>query len=218
MSKLVLERLAAQFPADVVATETLKNGDDVATIRPEAIVAIATFLKTDPALAFEMLTDVVAVDYLSYKTEAFGGSSRASMEAPPSVQEAPQETPKRYCVNYQLYSVSKKHRVRLKALLDGEEPHLPSLTGVYKSADWGERHEWDMMGIRFDGHPNLKRMYLWEEFKGHPLRKDYPVNLRQPLVEERTFPDLVRGPGPGPGGSLVPMSQVHSGRDKDAYD
>ncbi len=221
MSKISLERLQARFPKDVLAVETLPHGDDVARVRREAIVEICHFLRDDPELDFKMLSDLTIIDSLTRRSEAFGGSSRASMEAPPHVRQQPSEAAVRFTVIYQLYSITKKHRVRLKADLDDKEPHLESVSSLWKTANWLERAAFDLFGVKFDGHPNMERIFLYPEFKGYPLRKDYPVNKRQPLVEERNFPDLVRGPGPGPGGAGVPMSQTLVGRinvNRETYD
>jgi len=91
----------------------------------------------------------------------------------------------RFEVVYHLYSVKKNHRVRVKVLVDGKSPSVPSLVGLWASADWMEREVWDLYGIRFDGHPDLRRILLYDEFEGHPLRKDYPKERRQPLVGPR---------------------------------
>ena len=91
----------------------------------------------------------------------------------------------RFEVVYHLYSLSKNHRLRVKIPVAGEDPVVDSLTPLWKGADWLEREVWDMFGIRFRGHPDLRRILLYEQFEGYPLRKDYPVNYRQPLVKER---------------------------------
>ena len=75
-----------------------------------------------------------------------------------------------------------KHRLRLVVPVAEDDTELDSLTTVWAGADWLEREVWDMFGIRFGGHPDLKRILMYEEFEGHPLRKDYPVNKRQPLI------------------------------------
>ena len=78
--------------------------------------------------------------------------------------------------------MEKHERVQLKvACLDDQNPEVDSIVEIYEIADWMERECWDMMGIRFNGHPNLKRLLMWEGFEGHPLRKDYPLNKRQPI-------------------------------------
>ena len=77
--------------------------------------------------------------------------------------------------------------------MPSENPTVPSLAGLWQSANWAEREIWDMFGVRFEGHPNLKRILLYEEFVGHPLRKDYPYDRRQPLVDER---DPIADPWP----------------------
>src|SRR5438876_76098 len=97
----------------------------------------------------------------------------------------------RFEVVYQLYSLSLNHRLRVKVPVPEDDPVVPTASGVWKSANWAEREAWDMFGIRFAGHPDLRRILMYPEFEGHPLRKDYPVDKRQPLVPER---DPVRQP------------------------
>jgi NADH-quinone oxidoreductase subunit C len=106
-----------------------------------------------------MLTDLTVVDYLGDEL--------------------------RFEVVYHLYSVTHNHRLRVKARVGEAEPELASLTPIYASADWMEREAYDLYGIRFTGHPNLRRILLYDEFEGHPLRKDYPKERRQPLVGPR---------------------------------
>jgi NADH-quinone oxidoreductase subunit C len=95
--------------------------------------------------------------------------------------------PERFEIVYHLYSLAKNHRLRVKVRVAESDPELESLTPLWKGADWLEREVWDMYGIRFRGHPNLRRvlMLMYEQFRGHPLRKDYPANGRQPLVEHK---------------------------------
>ena len=121
---------------------------------------IFRWLKEDPQLDFNFLADLTAVDYLDKRTPRFE-------------------------VVYHLYSLSKNHRLRVKIPVAGEDPVVDSLTPLWKGANWLEREVWDMFGIRFRGHPDLRRILLYEQFEGYPLRKDYPVNYRQPLVKER---------------------------------
>jgi NADH-quinone oxidoreductase subunit C len=121
---------------------------------------IFRWLREDPQLDFNFLADLTAVDYLDKRTPRFE-------------------------VVYHLYSLSKNHRLRVKIPVAGEDPVVDSLTPLWKGADWLEREVWDMFGIRFRGHPDLRRILLYEQFEGYPLRKDYPVNYRQPLVKER---------------------------------
>jgi NADH-quinone oxidoreductase subunit C len=91
----------------------------------------------------------------------------------------------RFEVVYHLYSMSQGHRLRVKILVEEADPAVPSLSALWHAANWLEREVWDMFGIRFDGHPDLRRILMYPEFQGHPLRKDYPVAKRQPLVPER---------------------------------
>ena len=93
--------------------------------------------------------------------------------------------PERYVVVYHFYSLALKHRLRVEVPVgdaDVTEPQVDSLATLWAGADWLEREVWDMFGIRFAGHPNLRRILMYQEFAGHPLRKDFPVDRRQPLI------------------------------------
>ena len=199
MSARVLDLLKEKFGAAILETHA-QFGDDTAVIAPDAWRAAALFLRDDNRIAMNMFTDLCGVDYLN-------------MGADP-----------RFEVVCHLRSVQHAHRVRIKARVgdeDGTGAEIDSLVPVWKGANWFERETFDLMGIVFRGHPDLRRLLMYPEFVGHPLRKDYPVRKRQPLVPELDFPDLVRGPGPGPGGAGVPMSQTHVGRknvDPATYD
>jgi len=92
---------------------------------------------------------------------------------------------RRFEVVTHLHSLSNNHRLRVKIRVPEDEPWVHSLVPIWKGANWVERECWDMFGIRFVGHPDLRRILMYEEFVGHPLRKDYPVEKRQPLTEER---------------------------------
>ena len=150
-----LELLKERFPEAVVETSTL-NGDVTAVVRTESLVRVMEFLKHDTRTDFNVLIDITAVDY-------------------------PARVP-RFDVVYHLMSVARKDRLRIKVRADADEPTVDSITPLWGSANWLEREVWDMFGIRFAGHPNLKRILLYEEFQGHPLRKDYPIRKRQPLI------------------------------------
>ncbi len=117
-------------------------------VKKERIVDICRFLKEDPDLRFNYLSDICGVDY--------------HPERP------------RFEVVYHLYSIPFKYRLRLKCKVDEGEA-VPSVTPVWKTANWHEREAYDMFGITFDGHPDLRRIYLWEGFEGYPLRKDFPL-------------------------------------------
>jgi len=154
---LTLTRLREKFAASVLETHSF-CGDDTAVIHPEAIVPVATCLKHDPELDYNFLMDLTAVDCLNLGT------------------------PHRYEVVYHFFSLSKKHRIRIKTPLGAKGPQVDSIASLWAGADWYEREVWDMFGVKFRGHPNLKRILMYEEFEGHPLRKDYPIRKRQPLI------------------------------------
>jgi NADH-quinone oxidoreductase subunit C len=154
----LLRRLLDALPASVTGTHA-ELGDATAIVRPEELVSVMRFLRDAPGLEFEMLADATAVDYLG-------------------------ESP-RFEVVYHLYSLTRNHRLRVKLRVGEEKPEVDSLIPVWPAANWLEREIWDMYGIRFRGHPDLRRLLLYEEFEGHPLRKDYPKEKRQPLVGPR---------------------------------
>jgi NADH-quinone oxidoreductase subunit C len=179
MSKLALTRLKEKFGAAILETYSTPRGDDIALVEPAQIRAVCAFLKSDAELDFSMCTSVTCVDRMLLP-----------------------ETSPRFELVYLLFSLEKNHRLVLKARIDeaapGVNPIIDSVQPVWRCADWWERMIWDMYGVKFAGHPNLKRLYMYEEFVGHPLRKDYPLKGRQPLIPERNFKDLVRGPGANP--------------------
>jgi NADH-quinone oxidoreductase subunit C len=117
-------------------------------IRKESLLEVCQFLKDNLDLQFNFLSDIAGIDYF------------------------PQNP--RFEVVYHLYSISKKHRVRLKIKTEDGET-VPSVTTVWSGADWAEREAYDMFGIIFEGHPNLKRIYMPDAWEGFPLRKDYPL-------------------------------------------
>jgi NADH-quinone oxidoreductase subunit C len=129
-----------------------------------ALPEVLRFCRDDPTLRFDMLMDLTAVDYLTY----------------PGREDAP-----RFEVVYHLYSVPHNHRVRIKAGVEEDDAVVPTAVPLWPIADWLEREVWDMFGLRFAEHPDLRRLLLYEQFEGHPLRKDYPVSKRQPLIGPR---------------------------------
>lgn len=153
----MLEQIKEKFLDDVYETSEFR-GDLVVVLNKKVIKDAMQFLKTDSALQFNMLMDLTAVDYLW------------------------QGRIPRFDVVYHLFSMSKKHRLRIKTGVDEKDPAIDSLVSLWPIANWFEREVWDLFGIQFTGHPNLTRIMMYEGFKGHPLRKDYPYNKRQPLV------------------------------------
>jgi NADH-quinone oxidoreductase subunit C len=131
-------------------------GDATALVEVSQLEPVMRFLRDDAECQFDMLTDLTAVDYLG-------------------------EEP-RFEVVYHLYSVPKNKRLRVKARVSEQSPEIATLCPLWPSANWMEREVWDLYGIRFTGHPDLRRILLYEEFQGHPLRKDYPKEKRQPLI------------------------------------
>ena len=97
------------------------------------------------------------------------------------------DTLPRFEVVYHLLSMSKKQRLRVKVAVSQDDLHVPSLCGLWIAANWGERETFDMLGILFDNHPDLRRILTYDEFVGHPLRKDFPLRGYQPLVEQPTL-------------------------------
>ncbi len=164
MSQLALDKLRERFGAAILETHS-QFGDDTAVVEPSAWKAVCTFLREDPALDFDMPVDLCGVDYPSRATTG------------------------RMEVVMHLYSISQKHRIRLKARVGDEDmdgAELDSVTSIWAGMNWLEREVFDMSGVKFLGHPDLRRILMYPEFEGHPLQKTYPAELTQPLVEYRT--------------------------------
>jgi NADH-quinone oxidoreductase subunit C len=129
------------------------------------------------------------VDFSSFGTKPSRGFFTSSGVGVRPAPDIPDQDPwpgplgqERFVVVYHFFSLPLKHRLRLEVPVDEADPEIDSLTSLWGGADWLEREVWDMFGIRFRGHQNLKRILMYEGFVGHPLRKDYPVNKRQPLI------------------------------------
>jgi NADH-quinone oxidoreductase subunit C len=149
-------QLLKQECPDAVLDTLMPQGDATALIRPESLTTVIDFLKNDSRLLFNVLVDITAVDYSKRKP--------------------------RFDVVYHLMSLQFNRRIRLKVAVDEGEPVLETLTPFWGAANWLEREVWDMFGIRFREHPDLKRILMYDEFEGHPLRKDYPLRKRQPRI------------------------------------
>jgi len=167
-------------------------GQQTVVLKREGLLEAARHFKDDVALRCDFLMDLTCVDYLKFgrtltsaPTTATPGPLPYFMRPKPMPEpwdRGVANTAYRYDVVYHLYSSVHHHRVRLRVPLTAAEPAVDSVTGVWASADWFEREVWDMFGVRFNGHPNLRRILMYEAFQGHPLRKDYPIRKRQPLV------------------------------------
>ena len=141
--------------------ETLQaQGDDVMLLDRAGLRESFRILKEDPKLGFNFLSEITAVDYWNKKQPRFE-------------------------VVYLLVSLQRKAKLRVRVPVPESEAAVESLTALWPGANFLEREVWDLFGIRFSDHPDLRRILLYEEFQGYPLRKDYPVNLCQPRVPER---------------------------------
>jgi NADH-quinone oxidoreductase subunit C len=144
----VLERMREAFPS--AAERAVRDRGQLSIdLDPGELRDVAAFLREDPACAFQMLSSVSGVDYPDREL--------------------------RLCVVYQLHSLEHNHRLRLRVSVSVEDPHVPSLTDLWPTADWHEREVYDFFGVVFDGHPNLERILMPDDWVGHPHRKDYPL-------------------------------------------
>jgi len=155
----LLDRLPSILPPGALHGGELVREQAIARVDRAVVKDALAALRDHSDTRFDMLTDLTAADY---------------------VGRVP-----RFEVVYQLYSLERNHRLRVKAAVPEEDPVVPSVSSVWNAALWAEREAWDMFGIRFAGHPDLRRILMYPEFEGHPLRKDYPLMRRQPLVPER---------------------------------
>ena len=167
-------------------------------INPEQLIEVATALKSD--LSFELLMDVIAVDYLTYgdvdwKTNNATSTGYSRAVKPTIIPEIDETFKGRFAVFYQLLSVSNNQRLTLKIFTsESNPPSVPSLVNIWSSADWFEREAFDLMGIHFDGHPDLRRILTDYGFIGHPFRKDFPTNGNLEVVYDEEREEVVYQP------------------------
>jgi NADH-quinone oxidoreductase subunit C len=133
-------------------------------VEPSRLVEVCRFLRDDARFQYTFLSDVSGLDRLTMQQESI----------PSGQGEASLANALRFVVNYQLLSLKHKHRVWLKVGLPADNPTVPSVTSVWTTANFHEREVYDLMGITFTGHPDLRRILLPDNWQGHPLRKDYP--------------------------------------------
>ena len=153
-----IEKLKKKFKKSVIDSHSFR-GDDTIIVKKHNVLDICRFLKEDNDFAFNFMMDLTVVDYLNQK-----------------------ECYERFEVVYHFYSSIHNHRLRLRAPVSETDCTIDSIVPVWKGANWFEREAYDMYGIKFNNHPDLRRILLYEEFEGYPLRKDYPIRKRQPLI------------------------------------
>lgn len=158
-SDTIIDALQAAFPdAGLIAKPLMADRSDAQMavhVAPQHLMAVATFLRDDERASMEQLCDLTCVDYLEFP-----------------------DATDRYGVTYALLSVTQGHRLWLKCFTNDPEPAVPSVVSVWPGADWLEREVYDMFGVVFSGHPDLRRILTWDGFEAHPLRKDYPLRGR----------------------------------------
>jgi NADH-quinone oxidoreductase subunit C len=152
-------RLVDHLGEDRVLAQGEHRGQHFVTVAPDTVRDALLFLRDEPVLDMNMLTDLGGVDYLGY------GDDREW----------------RFEVAYQMYSLDLNHRFRVKIAVQTETTTVPSIWDLWGVANWMEREVYDLFGVRFTDHPNLRRILCHDDFKGHALRKDYPINKRQQL-------------------------------------
>ena len=150
--------LEQEFPGAVTGFHS-HRGDETVIIERSALESVCRFLRDDSRCSFEIMMDLTAVDRLEMN-----------------------ETP-RFEMVYHFKSLTHARRLRLKVRLTEDDCKIASIHHLWKAVDWYERECFDMFGIVFEGHPDLRRILMYDEFEGHPLRKDYPIDKQQPLME-----------------------------------
>lgn len=142
-------RKLKDWDAQAVAEVIDFRGETTVVVPREHLRRAADFLNSDPGLRFTFLSDITAVDKFPIEP--------------------------RFELNYHLLSLERRARLRLKVRVSGQDPVVPSVVSVWPAANWHEREAFDLMGVRFEGHPDLTRILMPDDWEGHPLRKDYPV-------------------------------------------
>jgi NADH-quinone oxidoreductase subunit C len=175
MAKQVLDALTAKFPHAVDRTETGAGvgGDEVAWIKRDNLVEVAKWLRDEQGFVFPVFN--TCIDRLDWRPVGVATSEHWNESKP------------RFEIVYQLRSKTNQ-RIRLKIAVPEQDARCPSLADLWPAFNWQERETFDMYGVRFDAHPDLRRIYLYEEFVGYPLRKDYPKEKRQPLARRDDLP------------------------------
>ncbi|MHB8383199.1 MAG: NADH-quinone oxidoreductase subunit C [Candidatus Binataceae bacterium] len=154
---MLIEKLKERFGSTLCEAGATHRQDFIVVARENAFDILRT-LATEPEYEFNSLSDLTAVDW-------------------------PERNP-RFELVYNLNSLTRNHRLRVKAMIPGDDAWIASVITLWKAADWLERECYDMFGIEFRGHPDLRRILMYDSFEGHPLRKDYPYRKRQPIVPE----------------------------------
>ncbi|MGC4086299.1 MAG: NADH-quinone oxidoreductase subunit C [Polyangiaceae bacterium] len=186
MAKVLIDLVRQKFPNAVIESNSLR-GDDTLVIEAASWHAVAQFLRDDPRANMQMLVDLTVVDF-------------------------PERDP-RFEVVAHLLSLVKGHRVRIKTRVgdpEGEVARVDSLADLWASANWAEREAFDMFGVTFVNHPDLRRILMYPEFQGHPLRKDYPAEQIQPLIEYRDVPNIEKLAPFGPDEGMPFGRQTHA--------
>ena len=153
MDPLQIAKMIEEKFADQVLGTAAYAGQISVSLKKDRIRDVCLYLRGEPALRMDHLADLTAVDYSAY----------------------PGDTGPRFEVVYNLISTVHRHRIRLKVRVSDEDPRIDSVSSVWQTANWHERETYDLMGIRFDGHPDLRRILMPDDWEGHPLRKEYPL-------------------------------------------
>lgn len=148
----IAKSIEEKFAGQVTGTTTYAGQVSV-TLKKEAIKDVCLFLRDEPSLKMDHLADLTAVDFSRY----------------------PGDAGPRFEVVYNMISTVHHHRIRLKVRVPEEDPRVDSVSSIWQTANWHERETYDLMGITFAGHPDLRRILLPEDWEGHPLRKEYPL-------------------------------------------
>jgi NADH-quinone oxidoreductase subunit C len=173
--RIEYQKIAAQYPDAIEEVYEFRR-DTWLYIRKERLLEVCRLLRDDPDLGYLYISDITAIDWLPYWEKG--------------------EKPKRFEVVYNFYSPVHFQRIFLKVRVDDGEP-VPSVTGVWEGANYPEREVYDMFGIPFEGHPNLKRILMPDDWVGYPLRKDFPLGGEEipfaqgtwgPSIEDKTHP------------------------------
>jgi len=167
MSQALVDLVRERFPEAIASSH---KGDEVVTVRREQLVSVVAFLRNEADM--KLLRQIAGVDLLTFRSESTGGGARSSNEVPAYALETQPQGEPRYQVAYNLYSITRKQSLRVRVELRSDDLKVPSITSLYRTADWWERYVYDMFGVEFTGHPDLRRLLMYPEFFGYPVRKD----------------------------------------------